>query len=155
MKPSRATSVNRVLFLCTGNYYRSRFAEVYFNHLASSRGLAWKADSRGLAIDGCNYGPISQHTRARLQSLGITCATVERFPRPLSEADLASADLVIAVKESEHRWIFERNFSSWRDEIEYWHVHDLDCAGPEEAIPQLMREVEELVERLWAERQAA
>jgi protein-tyrosine phosphatase len=28
-----------MLFLCTGNYYRSRFAELLFNHLAKQRGL--------------------------------------------------------------------------------------------------------------------
>ena len=38
-----------VLFLCTGNYYRSRFAEILFNHLAGQSKLAWRADSRGLA----------------------------------------------------------------------------------------------------------
>jgi hypothetical protein len=37
-----------MLFLCTGNYYRSRFAELLFNHLAKQRGLDWQATSRGL-----------------------------------------------------------------------------------------------------------
>jgi len=30
---------NTVLFLCTGNYYRSRFAEVFFNAVATKEGL--------------------------------------------------------------------------------------------------------------------
>src|SRR5438132_811728 len=32
-----------VLFLCTGNYYRSRFAEVLFNSVAGKMGLPWRA----------------------------------------------------------------------------------------------------------------
>ena len=28
-----------VLFLCTGNYYRSRFAEILFNSVAAQMGL--------------------------------------------------------------------------------------------------------------------
>jgi protein-tyrosine phosphatase len=50
-----------VLFLCSGNYYRSRFAEVYFNRLAEQQPSAWRADSRGLALDPANPGPISRH----------------------------------------------------------------------------------------------
>ena len=37
-----------VLFLCTGNYYRSRFAEILFNSVAGRMGLPWKASSRGM-----------------------------------------------------------------------------------------------------------
>ena len=37
-----------VLFLCTGNYYRSRFAEILFNSVAGRMGLPWKAMSKGL-----------------------------------------------------------------------------------------------------------
>lgn len=55
-----------VLFLCTGNYYRSRFAEIYFNWHAPQQGLLWKAVSRGLGLDPCNLGPLSLHTVLRL-----------------------------------------------------------------------------------------
>ncbi len=51
-----------VLFLCTGNYYRSRFAEHFFNHVAVREGLAWQADSRGLDVkEGRNPGPMAWH----------------------------------------------------------------------------------------------
>ncbi|MBN2191381.1 MAG: hypothetical protein JW751_01075 [Polyangiaceae bacterium] len=42
-------NVAQVLFLCTGNYYRSRFAEAVFSHGASQRAVGWRALSRGLA----------------------------------------------------------------------------------------------------------
>ena len=50
-----------VLFLCTGNYYRSRFAEILFNIYARDRGVPWNAVSRGIAVDlGIdNVGPVS------------------------------------------------------------------------------------------------
>lgn len=145
----------RILFLCTGNYYRSRFAEIYFNTLASARGLDWSADSRGLALDGCNYGPISRHTLARLAEQGIESEACERFPIQVCEDDLAAADRVIAVKEAEHRPLVEARFPKWRDRIEYWHVHDLDFATPDTAMPHLEREVIALVERLAAAAVAA
>ena len=54
-----------VLFLCTGNYYRSRFAEVLFNSVAGKMGLAWQASSRGLALERGvnNVGPIDARPR--------------------------------------------------------------------------------------------
>ena len=64
----------KVLFLCTGNYYRSRFAEEYFNHLSLANGSPWRAESRGLAASfprPRNPGTISPHVIDALQNLGL------------------------------------------------------------------------------------
>ena len=60
-----------VLFLCTGNYYRSRFAEIVFNSLAREAGLAWRAESRGLAVErgAGNVGPLSAHAAKSVMSV--------------------------------------------------------------------------------------
>src|SRR5262245_59358254 len=47
-----SSAMKKILFLCTGNYYRSRYAEEIFNHIAEQRGLAWRAFSRGAAERG-------------------------------------------------------------------------------------------------------
>jgi protein-tyrosine phosphatase len=140
--------MDRVLFLCSGNYYRSRFAEIVFNHHAEERGLPWRAESRGLAIDGRNPGPISSHTLACLQERGILSQTCDRFPLDATEPDFAAAKHVVAVKEREHRPIMTQRFPSWAERVEYWQVHDLDCAPPNEAIPQLESHVIDLLHRL-------
>ena len=140
--------MNQILFLCSGNYYRSRFAEILFNYHARQRGLKWMADSRGLAIDPTNSGSISRYTKSCLAARGILSDTCERLPLTVVEADFAAAQRVIAVKEAEHRPLVETRFSKWRDRVEYWHIHDLDCATPEEAIPHLEREVLSLLDRL-------
>jgi protein-tyrosine phosphatase len=140
----------RVLFLCTGNYYRSRFAEIVFNWQAEKRQLNWLADSRGLALDVCNNGPISRHTIGNLKSRGIASDTCDRSPLPVTEEDFAAADRIIAVKEAEHRPMVEQKFPEWRDRVEYWHVHDIDCAAPDTALPHLEREVVRLLDRLAA-----
>jgi protein-tyrosine phosphatase len=150
MSANNQTKTKRILFLCTGNYYRSRFAEIFFNWQAKQRGLGWNAESRGLALDGCNYGPISRHTVARLKEQGIASDGCDRFPLPVSEADLSAADHIVAVKEAEHRPLVEMKFPKWLERIEYWHVHDLDCATPDDAIPHLEGEVLRLLDRLAA-----
>jgi len=136
-----------VLFLCTGNYYRSRYAEILFNWKARQCGLTWKADSRGLDPDPLNPGPMSRDTMAALRKLGITFDKHLRFPLVVQEGDFKSANHVVAVKEAEHRRLIERNFPTWLERVEFWNVHDLDCCGPDKAIPHLDREVAGLVER--------
>ena len=139
-----------VLFLCTGNYYRSRFAEVFFNFHARQRGSGWRAVSRGLALTPINVGAISQHTLARLESLGICPDGCDRLPLDLSREDLEAAHHVVAVKEAEHRPLLQSRFPQWAERVEFWGVHDLDFAQPEEAFPHLEREVLGLIERLEA-----
>jgi hypothetical protein len=60
-----------------------------------------------------NDGAISELTAYRLTALGIPFDP-ERFPVPLTEADLENADLVIAVKEAEHRAMMQEQFPEWR-----------------------------------------
>ena len=144
------SSLCRVLFLCTGNYYRSRFAEVLFNTFAREQGLHWEASSRGLAIElGIhNVGPISSHAIQKLESIGIGIDTDVRFPLQVCEADLAQSDLIVALNESEHRPLLARRYPLWLDRVEYWHIDDLDAALPEDALARVEREVKSLVEHL-------
>jgi protein-tyrosine phosphatase len=142
--------MKRVLFLCSGNYYRSRYAEILFNWHSHERGLTWQAESRGLALDSRNGGPISGYAVSRLTARGISCANYLRVPLQVSEADFAAAHRIIAVKEAEHRSIVEARFAAWRDLVEYWRIDDIDCATPEAALALLEREISGLLERLSA-----
>ena len=138
-----------VLFLCTGNYYRSRFAEILFNALAAQRRLDWRALSRGLKIGWPgNVGPLSPHTRSRLEEMGIDCATMNNLPVELSADDLSAAQVVIALKEDEHRAMLAESFPAWENRVTYWHVHDLDGATPTEALKEIEDLVTQLIESL-------
>ena len=140
-----------VLFLCTGNFYRSRFAEVYFNWLAARENILWQADSRGLALDPNNIGPISIHTRQYLDRLSIPLPDPLRLPRDAAASDFETVQLIVALKEAEHRPLMQSRFPQWVEQVEYWRVHDLDFAPSSEALPQVKRHVEELFARLQLE----
>lgn len=147
------TEPKRVLFLCSGNYYRSRFAEVLFNHLAAAEGLPYRADSAGLWRDchSHNVGPMSPHTISGLAERGIPLPSVLRAPRDVQKSDFLGAALVIAVKDAEHRPLMQTRFPELCDQIEYWHVDDVGDAPPSVALPMIEREVRALVARLAAE----
>jgi protein-tyrosine phosphatase len=143
-------SSSTVLFLCSGNYYRSRFAELWFNHLIADTGLAFTADSAGLWPD-CrlhNSGPISLDTIAALRARGVRLPAQHRIPRDVSESDIRSAAVTVALKEAEHRPLVARRFPALLHRIEFWHVHDVEDAPPSEAIPLIETNVRALIGRL-------
>ena len=136
-----------ILFLCTGNYYRSRFAEYLFNALAEKEGLSWRADSRGLATERGvnNVGPMSPYIVERLASLGISIRDRDRFPHQASPEDFTAARKIIALDESEHRPLMEQRFPEWAEAIEYWLVHDIDKTSPDLALAEIERLVCDLI----------
>lgn len=139
-----------ILFLCTGNYYRSRFAEHLFNHHAQRLSLPWRAESRGLAVELAAGlpGTISRDTVARLVELNVACGPDHRCGIACSDGDLSRASLVIALKEAEHRPLLAARHPGWEERVQYWHVHDLDSAGADVALAEIERLVVALIEDL-------
>jgi protein-tyrosine phosphatase len=127
----------KVLFLCTGNYYRSRFAEMLFRMLASQKGLDWTADSRGLELGSSNVGPVYPAVLSQLKALGFPAEAEPRSPVRLEMADLEAADLIIALNESEHRHLLSQKFEPWADQVLYWDVPDLNLMKAEDAFSRI------------------
>jgi protein-tyrosine phosphatase len=140
----------RVLFVCTGNYYRSRFAELLFNHLACEAELNWQADSRGFhaAEQPWILAPILPDVQEALVALGVRIDRQLRFPLQLQLRDLKRADLVIALDEAEHRADLAKAFPGWEERVDYWHVQDLHAIPASLALPAIEQEVRALIQRL-------
>jgi phosphoglycolate phosphatase len=144
------TNGQTVLFLCTGNYYRSRYAEMLFNQLAGKQGLPWHATSRGLALERGhnNLGPVSRSVADVIRSHGVPPEQATRFPMQLIRGELEQADLIVALKEAEHRPLLRERFAGWEDRVEYWHIHDLDAGTVADALAGIERQVTALTTRL-------
>jgi len=139
-----------VLFLCSGNYYRSRFAEELFNHHALRAGLSWVATSRALAIEWGtnNVGSLSPFALKALEKRGLVAKDGERPPQQCAVVDLQSADLIVALMDCEHRPLIRERFRGWEDRVEDWQVGDIDLAQPGVALSSIETEITALIEKL-------
>jgi protein-tyrosine phosphatase len=147
---NRQPRTRQVLFLCTGNYYRSRFASELFDVLAADAGLDWRSFSRGLATErgAHNIGPMSPNAVKGLEARGIQLTKPVRSPLEARAEDLRRADLLIALKEKEHRTLVEERFPTWANGIEYWDIDDVEQEPPSESLAKMEDRVRELVARL-------
>ena len=138
------------LFVCTGNFYRSRHAEALFNWHATRLGHPARAFSRGLLTSLVADEPtlISRDTEKRLRELGIPLDLTGPAPTQLRREDLERAHRTIALKKDEHHAMMLQAHPEWADRIEYWTVHDIDYAHPDDALPQIEAKVLELIQGL-------
>lgn len=121
----------RVLFVCSGNYYRSRLAEILFNHEAALAGLGWEAESRGL-LDTRELKGLSENSKAYLKMAELEhLAAHPRDPISMTVEDLTEADLVVAMCRSEHRPMMEQKFLALAKalhkggRLRYWNIYDI------------------------------
>ena len=149
-EPAQVGGTSEVLFICTGNYYRSRFAEALFNHNAIEAELPWRAFSRGVAV---HLAPtdLSPHTRQALETRGIDIRMTAPTRIALTEIDLHRAERRIALKRTEHEKHIADRFPEWREKVESWDIDDLDVAPPDEALPHLEQAVLRLLRELQRE----
>jgi protein-tyrosine phosphatase len=73
--------------------------------------------------------------------------TAPRSPCDVTAGDLAGADLIVAVKELEHRPVLVRRFPAFTERVRYWNVDDIPQVPAAHALARL----EELVRALVVE----
>ncbi len=143
--------MNHLLFVCTGNYYRSRTAEEYFNYLASQHKLDWKADSRGLREDmskSSNVGPMSPYAIEYLEHLKVPIVKREVMPKSLLAEEADNYHLIICMDEKEHVPMIDERFPQLKEVVTYWQVRDVQFESPVTALELLRKKVESLVREL-------
>ena len=143
-----------LLFICTGNYYRSRFAEIYFQHLSDLLKLDWKSKSRGFEIERADYmadiyGELSPFIRDHLNILNLK-EDEGRKRVPLNKSDLDSADLIVILDKGEHNQ-YLRQYAISEDDLKviFWNVKDIHDWTPKETISLIENECQKLVNRMW------
>jgi protein-tyrosine phosphatase len=62
--------------------------------------------------------------------------------------DLETADLIVALMDSEHRPLIRERFCGWEDRVEYWQVGDVEVTQPDVALASIETEIAALIEKL-------
>ena len=137
-----------LLFLCTANFYRSRFAEAYFNHHARERGLDWCAESRGIIAGKIKEDAVSPYTLNALDQLGIPAEFGHKDRQQLSERDFRTAGTVIALDRDKHERMLFDLYPRWHGLVDYWSIPDVDHMPPTQALLALAERVDQLLDRL-------
>jgi len=146
-----STTMKQVLFLCTGNYYRSRFAEELFNHCASKQALGWIADSKGMARrlpNPRNAGPMATWALERLAELNVHPRRHHEHAQSVEASHLERADLIIALSENEHKPMMEKHFPQWTSTTFFWDVEDYPLWTSQQTFERIEDTMENLLQQL-------
>lgn len=124
-------ATKQVIFICTGNYYRSRLSEELFNFYIRQTDLAWEATSRGLIdVAELRNNGISIHARQYLIRKEIAVDPT-RNPKTLRVSDFEDASLLIALNREEHEPMLRDRFGqipkilAQKDQLRFWNVCDV------------------------------
>ena len=135
-----------VLFVCDGNYYRSRFAAAYLKYKANRLHLPLTVTSRGVKTYVHRGKTVSPLALKELQRRGIPADYAAGVPTPLTNDDLRNADRIIAMtRASQESAMRQLSTGQSMPKTEYWEIDD-----DETACGRLAQRIDQLVTELSA-----
>jgi len=132
----RVNAMHRVLFICTGNSFRSPTAEALTRRYRPD----WEVESAGTHP----ARKIAPNARELLEDRDAL-RHVKPHPEKVTERALKEADQIVVMEQSHVGYLME-NFDVSRDKIRNWQVMDPINPGiePDEAFEKIRKKVENL-----------
>ena len=143
--------MQKILFVCTANIFRSRFSEEVYNHLASNMSLSSKAFSAGLMVGHYKTRTIYAPVLRQLKLLNILPKRKDELSIHINDLDLKQFDQIICMDKNEHQPMVRKNKNLINLNIEYWDIVDEPLVSRNISLPQCYAKVEKLVNRHFQE----
>jgi len=131
----------KILFVCTGNSYRSPVAEALLKKVRGDL----EVESAGTQPAGM-IAPNAKKFLERENAL----EKLKRTPEGIDQKDLEEYDLIVAMKQS-HKNEILRRYPQMEDRIKVWNIDDpiyLPHGSDEEIFEEIKRKVIELAESI-------
>ena len=143
--------MQKILFVCTANIFRSRFSEEVYNHLAANMNLSSQAFSAGLMVGHYKTRTIYAPALKQLKLLNIIPKREDELSIHINDLDLKQFDQVICMDRNEHQPMVRKNKNLTNLNIEYWDIVDEPLVSRDISLPQCYTKVGELVNRHFQE----
>ena len=135
----------KILFVCSANIFRSRFAEEVFNSLTQSSKISAQAFSAGLKVGEYHIRKIYRPAMDQLKHLNITPKRPDELSVHINDINLQDYDRFICMDENEHRPMVESNPLVQNIDFEYWNIIDEPKVESDVSLPICYNNVKELI----------
>jgi protein-tyrosine phosphatase len=160
--------VKQFCFVCTGNLYRSKYAEACFNYLCIKNNVTNKrAFSRGLRVqptEQYEHGEsftfpvrLAIPTYNRMVKRNIPICLIGATNQMLDNYDCASSEKIILMNKDEHMPWMKQKHSEYLDRVECLEIGDKNYLpengydGPAWEINDALSAIEVFVEKFFKE----
>tara|TARA_B100001250_G_scaffold65491_1_gene51943 strand:- start:257 stop:688 length:432 start_codon:yes stop_codon:yes gene_type:complete len=136
--------MKKILFVCTANIFRSRFAEEVFNSLAREEDSSLSAFSAGLKVGEFTTRKIYYPALEQLERFNIEPLRENEVSTHIDDLDLDEYDRIICMDKPEHKPMVDDNPNLKGRDIEYWNIVDIPDQDSRVSLPICYEKVNKL-----------
>ena len=140
--------MQKILFVCTANIYRSRFSEEVFNHLAMKKNISSRAFSAGLMVGNYTSRKIYYPALKKLKLLNITPLRKDELSIHIDDVKLKDFNKIICMDKNEHQPMVNENKKLKNIEIDYWDIIDEPLVPSNISLPKCFSKVQDLIKNI-------
>ena len=140
--------MKKVLFVCTANIHRSRFAEEVFNYFCAKHNKDYHAFSAGLRVGDYSFRKIYYPALENLKAFNITPQRPNDLSKHIKDVNLENYDKIICMDEDEHKPMVNSDPKLSNYNFEYWNITDMPKVDSDVSLPICYKKVEILLNEM-------